>query len=271
MNIRLLVLDIDGTIAGESNQVRDAVIQAISTVQNEGIMVALATGRMYCSTLRFYNTIGSQLPIIAYNGAWIQDPQTGNLLRHLPLPLDTAEELLNYLQQSEFSSSLGINLYVQDKLYVQEITAKTKRYATRSEIQPIEIEDLRQVISHQPTKLLALSSNPEVTRELNQDLRQRYDPSKVHITQSTKTFVEATSPNANKGNAVRYLTEEILGLNAENVMVIGDNFNDKEMIEYAGIGVVMGNGPQEVQNLAQWVAPEVEEDGVVAAIEKFLL
>jgi hypothetical protein len=70
---------------------------------------------------------------------------------------------------------------------------------------------------------------------------------------------------------VRYLAEDYLGLRPENVMAVGDNFNDLEMLQYAGIGVAMGDAPSEIQALANWVAPGVEEDGVAAAIEEFLL
>ncbi|MFM7372484.1 MAG: HAD family hydrolase, partial [Sphaerospermopsis kisseleviana] len=73
-DIKLLVLDIDGTIAGHDNQVSDTVQQAIKAVQAKGIQVAIATGRMYCSALRFHQDIQSNLPLVAYQGAWIQDP-----------------------------------------------------------------------------------------------------------------------------------------------------------------------------------------------------
>jgi len=75
----------------------------------------------------------------------------------------------------------------------------------------------------------------------------------------------------NKGNGVRYLAEELLGLSSSNVMTIGDNFNDIEMLEYAGIGVAMGNAPADVKAVAKWVAPSVEQDGAAAAIEEFVL
>jgi hydroxymethylpyrimidine pyrophosphatase-like HAD family hydrolase len=70
---------------------------------------------------------------------------------------------------------------------------------------------------------------------------------------------------------VRYLAEELLGLQPNNVMTIGDNFNDLEMLEYAGIGVAMGNAPSQVQAIANWIAPSVEQDGAAVAIEKLLL
>jgi hypothetical protein len=70
---------------------------------------------------------------------------------------------------------------------------------------------------------------------------------------------------------VRYLAEEHLSLKPENVMAIGDNFNDVEMLEYAGIGVAMNNAPEGVKARANWIAPSVEMDGAAAAIEEFLL
>jgi hydroxymethylpyrimidine pyrophosphatase-like HAD family hydrolase len=85
------------------------------------------------------------------------------------------------------------------------------------------------------------------------------------------TFLEAANTHVNKGNAVRYLAEEMLGLESHNVMTIGDNFNDVEMLDYAGISVAMGNAPTEVQAIADWVAPSVELDGAAVAIKKFLL
>ena len=85
------------------------------------------------------------------------------------------------------------------------------------------------------------------------------------------TFFEATHPDANKGTAVRYLAESILGLAAHNVMTIGDNFNDVEMLEYAGLGVAMGNAPDQVKAIANWVTLGVEQDGAAAAIEALVL
>jgi hydroxymethylpyrimidine pyrophosphatase-like HAD family hydrolase len=84
-------------------------------------------------------------------------------------------------------------------------------------------------------------------------------------------FFEITHPQANKGLAVQYLAETLLGLNAENVMAIGDNFNDLEMLKYAGIGIAMGNAPVAVQRIANWIAPSIEEDGVVTALTEFLV
>jgi Cof subfamily protein (haloacid dehalogenase superfamily) len=271
LDIRLLVLDIDGTISGRSNDTSKAVKQAIRAVRERGIQVAIATGRMYCSAMRFHQCIGSQLPAIAYNGAWIQDPQTGKLARHLPVASTLVAQILDDLEQPELIDRLGIHFYIGDRLYVRQITAQTESYAKRSGVEPIAVGDLRSLLDRHPTKVLAISSEVALIQELLCHLQQRYAKNELYLTQSTANFLEVTHPDANKGSATRYLSEEILGLEAKNVMAIGDNFNDASMLQYAGLSVAMGDAPITLQELADWVAPSVEEDGVAVAIEKFLL
>lgn len=270
-DIQLLAVDIDGTIAGESNEIRERVKQAIFAAQAQGIKVVVATGRMYRSALRFHQTVGSSLPLICYQGAWIQDPITGKILSHLPVTKEKTIALLDYFEQPALRSLLSVHFYINDQLYVREITAATQIYAQRSEIQPIAVGDLRSVLDTEPTKILALCDDPEAIANLLSNLRQIYTPAELYLTTSVATFFEAANPLVSKGAALRYLAEEILGLQSANVMAIGDNFNDLEMISYAGIGVAMGNAPDEVKAIAQWVAPTVEEDGVAAAIEEFVL
>ncbi|AFZ12976.1 Cof-like hydrolase [Crinalium epipsammum PCC 9333] len=271
LDIKLLVLDIDGTISGESNQIKEPVKQAIKAAQASGVQVAIATGRMYRSALRFHQDVGSSLPLIAYQGAWIQDPITQNVHRHLPVSIETAHQLLDYFEQPELRSLLSVHFYINDQLYVRELTRETVIYAGRSNIEPIAVGDLRTVLTTAPTKVLALSDDIALIEKLLGSLRQRYTPAELYLTTSVATFFEATNPLVNKGTAVRYLAEEMLGLNAANVMTIGDNFNDLEMLQYAGVGVAMGNAPADVQAIANWVAPSVEQDGAAVAIKTFIL
>ncbi|MGE5658562.1 MAG: Cof-type HAD-IIB family hydrolase [Actinomycetota bacterium] len=270
-DIQLLVVDIDGTIAGQSNQIREPVVQAIQAAQAKGIKVAIATGRMYRSAFRFHLAIASNLPLICYQGAYIKDPATDTLLRHLPVAKEKAWQLLDHFEEPELRSLLSVHFYIDDRLHVREVTHATRLYAERSGIEPIAVGDLRSTLTVEPTKVLALCDDPDAIATLLSNLRQRYTPAELYLTTSVATFFEATHPLANKGSAVGYLAEELLGLAPENVMTIGDNFNDLEMISYAGIGVAMGNAPEAIKAAANWVAPSVEEDGAAAAIEEFLL
>ncbi len=270
-NIRLLVLDIDGTIAGKSNNIREPVLQAIAQAQKNGVQIAIATGRMYRSALRFYQIVHSTLPLIAYQGAWIQDPITQKILRQWSVPKQQVLKLLDYFEQPSLRSLLSVHFYINDQLYVRQITPETQAYTERSGIVPIAVGDLRTTLDTEPTKVLALSDDTDLIGSLLGSLQKQYTPAELYLTKSVATFFEATHPSANKGSAVRYLAEDLLGLQPENVMTIGDNFNDVEMIQYAGVGVAMGNAPEDVQLKADWVAPSVEQEGAAAAIEEFLL
>ena len=270
-DIKLLVLDIDGTITGHSNTLSVTVKEVIAAVQAKGIKVAIATGRMYCSALRFHQEIGSTLPLIAYQGAWIQDPGNDQIHRHLPVSREITQQLLEYFEQPDLRSLLSVHFYINDQLYVREITKETDNYQQRCGVNAIPVGDLRQLLDHEPTKILALSEDANLTQQLLADLRLRYKPTDLYLTTSVPTFLEAANTHVNKGNAARYLAEEMLGLESHHVMTIGDNFNDVEMLSYAGISVAMGNAPPEVQAIANWVALSIELDGAAIAIEKFLL
>ncbi|MGF1460044.1 MAG: Cof-type HAD-IIB family hydrolase [Leptolyngbyaceae cyanobacterium] len=274
-DIRLLVLDIDGTIAGQSNEVTEGVKAAIAQAQRQGVQVAIATGRMYRSAVRFHRAVQSSLPIMSYQGALIKDPLSGQLYRHTPLSRQHTLELLLALAELEAAEKLSIHLYIDDQLHVRRILTDTRDYAQRSGIEPIVVGDLAAYIQSQSqietTKLLALSPDAQVITDLLTRFKQRYTAEDLYLTQSVTTFFEATNPLSNKGAAVKYLAEELLGLKPNQVMTVGDNFNDYEMIGYAGVGVAMGDAPEGVKAIADWVAPSVEADGVVQAIEKFVL
>lgn len=269
--IKLLIVDIDGTIAGQSNQVSTRVKQAIAAAKATGVRVGIATGRMYKSALRFHHEIGADVPIMAYQGAWIQDPATGVTHRHLPVPVEIARELIDYFEQSHLLDQLSIHVYRDDCLYVRDINADTELYIGRSGIGVSPVADLRTVLIDRPTKILAMSEDVELIDRLRLDLLERYTPAELHITTSVPIFLETTQSGVNKATAIDYVATDLLGITAANVLAIGDNYNDVEMLAYAGIGVAMGNAPADVQSISDWVAPDVETDGVAVAIEKFIL
>ena len=190
LDIQLLVLDIDGTIAGETNTITEPVKQAIRRVQTKGIQVAIATGRMYCSALRFHRQVGSTLPILAYQGAWIQDPATQRIHRHLSVSRARAEQLLDYFESEWLRSQLSVHFYINDQLYVREMTPETQRYAQRADIEPLSVGDLRQVLTNEPTKVLALCQDTTVIDQLFSRLRQQYTPAELYLTKSVATFFE---------------------------------------------------------------------------------
>lgn len=271
-NIKALILDIDGTISGKSNQVTDRVKNAIQEVQSKGIKVGLATGRMYSSALRFHHDIRANLPIIAYNGAWIQNPENSEMLLHNPVNTEKAQELFTYLKaQQNINDTIEIHLYFNDQLYVEKMSKKTYFYVERSGINVNIVDDLTILLQDNPTKILASTPYAELITQMLNELKNHYQDDELYLTQSNPIYLEATQAGVNKGSAVKYLVEKILGFTAAEIMTIGDNFNDSTMLEYAGFSVAMGDAPEEIKAITSAVTGDVENDGVANAIAKYIL
>jgi Cof subfamily protein (haloacid dehalogenase superfamily) len=269
-DIRLLVLDLDGTIVDESNRTRDVVARAIHSAERRGVAVAIATGRLYQSSLDAYASIGSTSPLICYEGALIRQPHTGFVHRHWPLEPDVVALMLDHAEPLSLGGCLSVHLYTQDNLYVSNLSDASIKYFGRSKVEPIVVSDLRQLLNRAATKVIVLSDDARVIARLSGRLKN--SPSRTRVMQyKSITLLEAFHPAASKRLAVSYLAEEIMALRPENVMAIGDDFTDIEMLRYAGVGVAMGNAPAAVKASADWVTTSVEKDGVAKAVEKWIL
>jgi Cof subfamily protein (haloacid dehalogenase superfamily) len=269
-DIRLLVLDIDGTILDESNRMRDSVARAIKAAQHHGVAVAIATGRLYQSSLHAYDSVGSTLPLICYEGALIRQPDTGVVHRHWPLEPGVVAQVLDETERLGANGSVSVHCHVQDNLYVSNMNDASTTYFAGSGIELIVGRDLRQLLNQATTKVMVLSDDFEVITRLSSQLKNSHSRTQVRQYKSI-TLLEVFDPAVNKRLAVSYLVEEIMALRPENVMAIGDDFTDIELLQYAGIGVAMGNAPAAVKAFADWVTTTIEDDGVAKAVEKWIL
>ena len=268
--VRLLVLDIDGTVVDESNRVRDSVARAVRSAERRGVAVVIATGRLYQSSLAAYESIGSTLPLICYEGALIRQPHTGLVHRHWALEPDVVALMLDHAEPLSLGGRLSVHLYAQDNLYVSNLNDASIRYFGRSKAEPIVVRDLRQLLNRAATKVIVLSDDFRVIARLASRLENSSSRTQVKQYESV-ALLEAFHPAVNKRLAVSYLAEVLMGLRPENVMAIGDDFTDIEMLRYAGIGVAMGNAPAAVKAFADWVTTSVERDGVAEAVERWIL
>jgi Cof subfamily protein (haloacid dehalogenase superfamily) len=269
-DIRLLVLDLDGTIVDESNHIRDSVTQAVDLVKRRGVAVAIATGRRYQSSLLAHDLIGSTLPLICYEGGIIRERNTGFTHRHWALAPQVVSQILDHTDRLSLDGRLSVHLYVEDDLYVSNLNDASSKFLEGSTVVPIVVSDLRPLLNRATTKVMVLSDDVEIITRLSTHLKNSDSRTRIKDYKSI-TLLEAFHPTANKRSAVRYLAEEIMALQPENVMAIGDDFSDIAMLEYAGIGVAMGNAPAAVKSCADWVTTTIEKDGVARAVERWIL
>lgn len=223
----------------------------------------VVTGRMYRSVRPYLRQAGIDDPVVCYQGAVVADPHTDEFLRHEPIPLELARETVLALQGEGFH----VNCYVDDELYVAEVTPEAERYAGFQNLPLHPVGDLVQWLSEPPTKLVTID-DPEVLDDLEARMKARFD-GRLYISKSLPHFLEFASPDVTKASGLAFLGEH-LGFGPETTVAFGDGENDKELLDWAGFGVAVANAHPSVLETADWVCPSAEEEGVAQVIEAAL-
>lgn len=269
MKFKLLALDLDDTLLNDDLQISPRNMAAIRRVAARGMMVTIATGRMFSSALPYARQLEVNLPLITYHGALIKYAGSGEVLRHCPVPLERALEILDLSEELGFH----VNLYLHDRLFVKEENENTRYYRTIASIPLEQVGNLSRFLLKQkeePTKLTIINTAEDGSLEdLQQMLRERYLP-ELSILKSRPFFLEITHREATKGRALDFLARRE-GISAEEIVAIGDSYNDIDMLQFAGVGVAVANAPAEVKKVADVITRSSREDGVAAFLEEYLL
>ncbi|WP_049804148.1 Cof-type HAD-IIB family hydrolase [Desulfosporosinus acidiphilus] len=266
MAIRLVAMDLDDTLLRDDWTISPRVVKAIQKAQEQKVKVTIATGRMPISTRPYALQLGIDVPVITYHGAMVQQVISGEILFRRVIPSALAKKIIgDVLERGMYAQ-----IYLKNRVITSKLTELSEQYARISKVS-IEEADLQETISQEPEgveKILLMAEEAGLD-QLTPFLDQRYGD-KVHLTKSKPYFLEMTESTVNKGVALAALAERF-NIAQEEVMAIGDSFNDLEMIKYAGVGVAMGNARKEIQEQANIVTATNQEDGVAEAIERYVL
>ncbi|MBD3917282.1 HAD family phosphatase [Paenibacillus sp. PR3] len=261
---KLIAIDIDDTLLNDELVVTEGTKQAMAAAIEQGVLVTLATGRMYASARKIANQIGLNVPIITYQGSLIKTLIDGEVLYERSVPTDDAKLLNEYC----LKHGLHLQLYVDDVLYVREDNDKAKMYSNLSKIPYVVASDFDALLNEPQTKMLIID-DPDLLDRVAEELKPLIGE-RVHITKSKPHYLEFTHKEGTKGHALRFLAEHI-GSTSEHAIAIGDAWNDREMIVEAGLGVAMGNALPALKEIANYVTLTNNEEGVRHVIEKFVL
>jgi Cof subfamily protein (haloacid dehalogenase superfamily) len=259
---KLLALDLDGTLIGKDLTISPKTKNAIAQLMARGATVTIATGRMFQSALPFAKELNIKTPLICYQGAMVGNPVSGQILSHLPIPLPLAKQVI----ESVRSEGLHINAYLDDELYVDKITEEAQLYSIISKVEARPVGDLLTFLDRDPTKLVVIGKSSEID-QITSKLSNQFN-STLYVAKSYPRFCEVAHPDCGKGRALSILADQ-LGIVQSEVIAIGDNPNDVDMLEWAGMGIAMANGTHEAKEAANWITGSIQEDGVAQAIEKF--
>jgi Cof subfamily protein (haloacid dehalogenase superfamily) len=237
--------------------------EALVRTRESGAHVIVVTGRMFRAVRPYLEQAGLDDPVVCYQGAVVADPASGELLLHVPIPLEAAREAMNAV----IAAGFHLNCYVDDLLYVAEETPEARRYADFQHLEIHVVGDLRRWLDRPPTKLVAVG-DPDALDRLETELKPRF-AGRLFISKSLPYFLEFAHPDVSKGSGLAFVAGR-LGFSAAETVACGDGENDRELLDWAGFGVAVANAHDDVLARAALVVPSVQEEGVAALLESYL-
>ncbi len=264
--IRLVALDVDGTLVGDDLTISPRVQAAIQAVQQtEDTIVTLATGRMFDFIAPLAKSLGITAPLICYQGGMIQSILDATPLYRVIMPTDIVRQVLAWQQER----NARLVLYADNDVFLTERIHSEAYYRYLLGNRLVWVDDLAAVVAeHTPIKFVVFV-DPDEAEAIRSELAQQFD-GRIEVTRSHQEIVEGNPAGVSKGNALQWLAA-YLNIRRTEVMAVGDHDNDLSMVIWAGLGVAMGNASPALKAVADWIAPPMAQDGVAVALERFVL
>lgn len=271
--VRIVALDLDGTLLKADQTIGERTQKALIDAMNSGVNIVIATGRPYVALPEAIKGIEGVRYAITANGGRIVKLHSGECIHSTPIAEETARKLLNwfrtlpYMIEVHTGGGAYIDCHSLDNPAKHGIKDGSIEYLRNSRT---ELPDLYEFAFEHVSEIENINfhfGDQEAKKKMWAELEKFED---LYVTSSFDRLLEISNVNASKGKAI-YALADILGVDYEDTMACGDGLNDLAMLEAAGVAVAMANGKPEVIAVADFVAPDNENDGVGVAIEKFAL
>ena len=268
-NIRVLALDLDGTLTNDEKIVTPRTRAALDAAAAQGVTIVLASGRPTAGILPLAKELGLDKKggcVLAYNGGKIVDCVTGEALYQVQLGAEFVPELCEFAARQD----VAILTYNSEGIVCerdQDEWANKECFTTK--LPMLHVDDLASYVDYPICKML-ITLDPARRDAVCAAGKEQF-AGRIDLYPSSPFFIEAVPLGVAKDRSLAALLER-MGLTRENLMACGDGLNDRSMISYAGVGVAMQNAEDAVKAVADYVtAADNNHDGVAEAIEKFIL
>lgn len=262
MKYKLIAADMDGTLLDDRKNITPKNLTAIKKAMSDGAIFAFSTGRPPIAVEPYRKIIGENVPVIAYNGAMVVLGEN-DIFFNQTLTREQSEIILKHVKKYGTMACI----WSRNRLYVTELGARADKYKINVMTEPGLFDDPETIINQGITKFLWYDT-AERTALFRQELAEQFKELGITVCPSTSEYLEFFSSNVSKALSLERLAKHY-GIRREEIIAFGDNFNDLEMIEYAGLGVAMQNAPDGVKAAADFVTVSNNEDGIAYALEKF--
>ncbi len=263
-NYKLMAIDIDGTLLDNNSKIRKETCDALQKMKEHGITVTFATGRFYSDACYFARVLSFSCPMILLHGALIQS-QEGKILKKHELPPQTVPVLVDIARKEK----IPFQIFHEDWLIMEKKTKWNDVYLSFSEIKPVIVPDISEYLKKQksPFTFIFLGAQQKMVR-LKKIIEEKLNDS-IAIACAHPNLLEIIAPNVSKGIALMELAA-MKNIPLSQTIAIGDSYNDMEMLKAAGLGVAMGNAPQEVKDIADYITKDNDNDGIAYFVSQYL-
>lgn len=269
MKYKMIVSDYDGTLFRSDYTVSERNISAIKDYIARGGRFVIATGRLFGGIRREAIALGLKGEVIAYQGTGIYDIESGEELYSATIDNDISVAVNRLLYDLGEDKCLPM-VYYADDCYVKEYNPYVEMFASIVKIKPIftgqRMDEFLLDGNKSPRKLLVMAGVKDI--DFVQDKLKESFGDVLTISKSSPVLLEMVMKDFSKATAIEWLANRY-GIKREEIISIGDSENDLPMIEYAGLGVAVDNAMDAVKNVADYIAPSNDDDGVAHVIEKF--
>jgi Cof subfamily protein (haloacid dehalogenase superfamily) len=284
--IKLLALDLDGTLLDSHGQVPEENRKAIRAAEELGVLVTIATGRRFRDGRPLGIELELNAPLVTHNGALLKYADTLETVASSLLAVETARKVVGVGKEFGGDALVSADPHGKGTLLYDRVSADniplqryvewaTRLHGDEAEHAVMQVGDLNEVLDEHEIIHISFSGTcvrmEEMIAVLEQELGDSVTVLPTIYPRRDFTLIDVLPPDASKGLGVEKLAI-LNGLTAEHVMAIGDNFNDVEMLEFAGTAVVMGNADPSLLGRDEfYTTVSNDEGGVAAAIERFIL
>lgn len=261
---KIIAIDMDDTLLTDELTITEGTKAALEAAMDKGVIVTIATGRMFASAKQSAERLGLKVPLITYQGALVKHAADETIIYERYVPANVVKHVFDYA----LSHGIHLQAYYNDTLVAKEENDKLIAYSRMSNIPYEIVPDFAKLVQKPFPKLLMIDE-PDKLDQVAIELKQALG-GQAHITKSKPNFLEIMHPEGTKGHALRFLADHY-GCDISQTIAIGDSYNDSEMIETAGLGVAMENAVEHLKNIADYVTRSNNDEGVRHVIEKFVL
>ncbi len=262
MNYRLIALDVDGTLLNDHHELTPRVREAVRAASEQGAEIVLCTGRGSTSALPVLKELGLQGTMITHNGASVVDSETRKILYHTAISPDLARRYTSYCRER----GIHFDINTAFDLYVEGMTEETANMYRRLMARPITRSEQEGFPEHMVK--MSIYAPKDVLDEVETEWTQwRHE---LQAVRSGDNFIDVQHLHATKGKALEQLAS-LRGIPRQQILALGNYYNDIGMIAFAGWGVAMDNSPPEVKAEADEVTVSNNEDGVALILERLVL